>query len=59
MAVVRIGREEMKAIVDVAERMAQRMNTRFVVDQEKVEILDEPERVLENQVENLPPLVLR
>lgn len=60
MAIVRIGREEMKAIVDVAERMAHRMNTRFVVDQQKVEILDEPEQLApDHQANNPQPLDLR
>ena len=40
MAKVRMGRDEMNLIIDVASRMAKRMHTRFVVDNEKVEIVD-------------------
>jgi hypothetical protein len=40
MAVIRISREEMKAIVDVAEKMARRANKEFVVDLQRVEILE-------------------
>ena len=41
MAKVRIGREEMESIVNVANRMAKRRHARFVIDHEKVEIVEE------------------
>lgn len=41
MPVVKIRREEMDALVQAADRMAKRMNARFVLDQQRVEIVDD------------------
>jgi hypothetical protein len=41
MAKVRIGRDEIDHIVNVADRMAKRRHARFVVDHDRVEIVEE------------------
>jgi hypothetical protein len=56
MAKVRLGRKEMDSIVNVAERMAKRRNAHFVVDHEKVEVVEEtnpnepPERAAQGNI---------
>jgi hypothetical protein len=40
VAKVRIGREEMDSIVAVADRMAKRRYARFVIDPQRVEIVE-------------------
>lgn len=40
MATVRIGREEMESIIAVSQRMAERAHGHFVVDHDKVEIVE-------------------
>ena len=41
MAKVRIGRKEMDSIVNVADRMAKRRHAHFVIDHERVEVIEE------------------
>jgi hypothetical protein len=56
MVKVRLGRKEMDSIVNVAERMAKRRNAHFVVDYEKVEVVEEtnpnepPERAAQGNI---------
>jgi hypothetical protein len=41
MAKLRIGQKEMESIVSVADRMAKRRHAHFVLDREKVEVIEE------------------
>ena len=41
MAKVRIDRKEMDSIIKAADRMAKRRHAHFVIDHEKVEVLEE------------------
>jgi hypothetical protein len=57
MARVRISREEIDLIVKAADRIAERMHARFVVDHDKVEIVeDKPPKDADQQPPEGAPL---
>ena len=43
MPIVKIRRDEMEVVKEAAERLARRSNSRFVIDEARVEITDEGE----------------
>ena len=49
MAIVRIQKEEMDTVVRAAERKAKRMNARFVVDRQRVEIVEDSDKETEKE----------
>ena len=50
MTKMRIAKEEMKLIQDVSDRFAKRMNAKFVVDPEKVQVIEDAD----SQTEEAP-----
>ena len=56
MAKVRIRRNEMNLIAGVADRMAKRMHARFVIDNERVEVVDDEQPNGSNQPSEEDPL---
>jgi hypothetical protein len=58
MPSLKIHRDEMKIVKEAAMRVERRSNSRFVMDQTKIEVTDDPgQQPIEKEEEAQPPVV--